>query len=133
MFADRTNAVVRTDDGVAFDLWLPGVLPTRTMNSRGHWGAGYRSNKKVRSDVALMLAHFGSVRPDLPAVGTMTRVAPRRLDDDNAVSACKGCRDEIAAWLGLKTDRDPRVTWVVEQELSGKGKPGMKIRIGGRK
>jgi len=35
----------------------------------------------------------------------MTRLSPQGLDDDNLASAMKGCRDAIAAWLGVD-DRD---------------------------
>jgi hypothetical protein len=46
----------------------------------------------------------------LPCVVTLTRIAPRALDDDNLRGALKATRDEVAAWL-LVDDRDPRVTW----------------------
>jgi hypothetical protein len=43
------------------------------------------------------------------------RVAPRRLDDDNAVAAMKGVRDEVARWLRVD-DGSARVRFVVQQD-----------------
>jgi hypothetical protein len=50
---------------------------------------------------------------------TLTRIAPRKLDTDNLVSACKGVRDGIADTLGVD-DGDERITWKYAQR---KGKP----------
>lgn len=41
---------------------------------------------------------------------TLTRIAPRALDDDGWQSAAKPIRDGVADWLGVK-DNDPRFTW----------------------
>ena len=53
-------------------------------------------------------------------VVTLTRIAPRALDDDNLRGALKACRDGVADWLAID-DRDPRVRWEYAQR---KGKPG---------
>ncbi|HXB28079.1 MAG TPA: hypothetical protein VNV25_25340 [Gemmatimonadaceae bacterium] len=55
----------------------------------------------------------------LPVRVTLTRVAPRQLDDDNNQGACKNVRDGIADALGVD-DRTPLVIWVYEQR---RGKP----------
>lgn len=56
------------------------------------------------------------VKPALPCVVTITRLAPSNgLDTDNLLSSQKGVRDQIATWLGVD-DRDPRVTWEYAQE-----------------
>jgi len=54
-------------------------------------------------------------RPALPCTVLMTRIAPRKLDDDNLRGAFKAVRDQVAAWLGVD-DADPRVTWAYAQE-----------------
>jgi hypothetical protein len=55
-------------------------------------------------------------RPALPAVITLTRIAPSQgLDDDNLQGSLKGCRDAVAAWLSVD-DRDPRIEWRYAQE-----------------
>lgn len=95
-------------------LTIPGLRLVSEANRRDHWAAKARRVKDQRSIVALALRQrLRGMR--LPCVVTITRIAPRRLDDDNAVSSAKACRDSIAALLGVD-DRDPRVTWRVEQE-----------------
>ena len=96
------------------------MVPIRTVsvaNLREHWAKKAKRAKSERDAVAYVL------RPRLrdeplgawvPGTVTITRIAPRRLDDDNAVRAQKSVRDEVAAQLGVD-DRDPRVTWRVEQ------------------
>ena len=48
-------------------------------------------------------------------VVTLTRIAPRELDDDNNVGAHKHIRDGIADALGVN-DRDKRITWRYGQQ-----------------
>ena len=60
-----------------------------------------------------------------PIAVSMTRIAPRALDDDNLQTAFKSVRDGVADALGID-DRDPRVAWRYAQE---KGKPPH-MRIG---
>jgi hypothetical protein len=59
---------------------------------------------------------------------TLTRVAPRPLDDDNLRSALKSARDGIADWFGVP-DNHPAISW---QYAQTKGKPkqyGLQIEI----
>jgi hypothetical protein len=56
---------------------------------------------------------------------TLTRIAPRALDDDNLAYAFKHIRDGVTEAIGLRDDRDPRLTWLYSQE---RGKPAA-IRI----
>lgn len=65
----------------------------------------------------------------LPLVVVLTRVSPRELDTDNLSGALKGCRDGIADGLGLRDDRDPRVTWHVRQR---KGKAAVEVIVRAR-
>lgn len=100
-------------------------------NSREHWRAKAARVAKQRA-LAKMLLRFHS-QPLLPCVVTITRIAPRSLDDDNLNASAKSVRDELALWLGLPTkvigknkrlhadDSDPRVSWRYGQR---KGEPG---------
>lgn len=93
------------------------TVPLRTvsgLNVREHHMARHRRVKAEREAVAWKLGAKRDV--PLPAVVTLTRVAPSRgLDDDNLRGALKGCRDQVAAWLGVD-DRDPLVQWNYGQE-----------------
>ncbi len=63
-----------------------------------------------------------------PVVATITRIAPSSgLDPhDGLGAALKGAIDGVADALGLKNDRDARVTWVLAQE---RGPYGVRIEI----
>lgn len=93
------------------------LVPLRTRsapNLREHWASRARRVRDERRIVAWCLQSPGRRVPPqerrLPCVVTLTRIAPRALDDDNLRGALKATRDEVAAWL-LVDDRDPRVTW----------------------
>ena len=92
-------------------------LPIATVseaNRRDHWATKARRVKAQRN-VAWALCPVYPV----PCVVTMTRVAPRALDDDNNVSSMKAVRDSIAKRLGVD-DRSPLVEWRYAQ---AKGRP----------
>jgi hypothetical protein len=72
--------------------------------------------RRVRRERAAVRAALDAFRPPTaPWLVTLVRVGPRCIDDDNAVAAMKGVRDEVAKWLGV-SDRDPLVRFAVEQE-----------------
>jgi len=90
-------------------------LPLRvisSLNQREHWAAKARRAKQERVTTAWMLA--AEPKPSLPCVVLLTRIAPRKLDDDNLRGAFKAVRDEVARWLGVD-DADPRVRWAYAQ------------------
>lgn len=100
-------------------------LPLRiesVANRREHWAARARRTKQHR--IAAL-----AVRPHpLPRVVTITRIAPRRLDDDNLVGGAKALRDGIADRLGVD-DADPRVMWRYAQERGRRKEYAVRIRI----
>jgi hypothetical protein len=51
---------------------------------------------------------------------TITRIAPRKFDDDNCIAGCKPIRDGVADAFGLRDD-DPRLGFWYAQER-GKAK-----------
>jgi hypothetical protein len=101
-------------------IWL--VLPLHIQseaNSRQHWRAKACRVRTHRQVTAMSLAAMQGRPPAPPLTITMTRVAPRRLDDDNLASGFKAVRDGIADWLEVD-DGDRRLTWQYAQR---KGKP----------
>lgn len=101
-------------------------LPLRTRSAANardaHWRTRHRITKAERLTT---LAYWRKAcgRPlagNETAVVLIVRVAPYTLDDDNLPVSSKGVRDQIAQELGLKSDRDPRVTWVYEQQRGTK-------------
>lgn len=110
-FAPVTGTTSHEGDRLV--VTLLGLALRLTQNSRCHWAQKARTVKHQRWAVFIGLR--GETKPPLPLVVTIVRVGPKPLDSDNAVSAAKGCRDQIAQWLKID-DSDPRVTWVVQQE-----------------
>lgn len=83
-----------------------------------------RIKRQREATKAVLVRHFGAVVPPLHLCDggrvrankfgiTITRIAPRELDDDNIGQAIKAVRDEAAAWCGVPNDRDPIYTWTV--------------------
>jgi hypothetical protein len=106
------------------------TLPLKTvseMNMREHWAP-----KSRRAAQARMIAKWSCSAPlchlreglakgyTAGVVVTLTRIAPRALDDDNLRSALKAVRDGVTDALGLACDRDARLTWAYAQE---RGRP----------
>lgn len=91
------------------------TIPIRTpscANLREHWHA---RAKRAKGHRLAACACFPRDRvPSFPVVVTLTRVAPRPLDDDNLRGALKAVRDGIADALGVD-DRDERVRWRYRQ------------------
>lgn len=61
-----------------------------------------------------LMARCGAL--PMPLLVTITRIGPRRLDDDNLAGACKYVRDAIATEVGVD-DGDERWTWRCEQRI----------------
>lgn len=112
------------------------VAPIRIqseMNNREHWRSRKKRFATQRFFIRLQLAgcqkdpRWGFIDGP-PYIVTLTRIAPRRFDDDNLASGFKACRDEIAAILKID-DGDSRITFLYDQQ---KGKPreyAIRIRI----
>lgn len=98
--------------------WATIVIPLRTISASNerpaHWSDRSRRVKRERVPVGLLLRSEKIGLVGFPMVVTLTRVAPRLLDDDNARGAMKASRDGVADALGID-DRDPRVEWRYEQ------------------
>lgn len=78
-------------------------------NKREHWSVKSRRAKKQRADAYMVCPQF-----PVPCVVTITRVAPRPLDDDNLAISAKHVRDGIADRLGIN-DGGTDVEWKYKQ------------------
>ena len=112
------------------------VIPVRTVseaNTHTHWRERARRAKTQRlvaRSVILGVMSRGTLDA-LPLVVTITRVAPRALDDDNLASSQKAIRDGIADALGID-DRDPRVSWRYAQRRGDPKKYFVEVSIEAR-
>lgn len=105
----------------AIEFTIPGEAPS-TPNLREHWSVRSRRVKNQRAAVKRKAPAF-ALPP--PVIITLTRVAPRQLDDDNLHGALKGHRDAVAAWLRVD-DATPLIQWQYAQE---KGAPAVRVRV----
>lgn len=102
-------------------LVIPMKLPSAS-NLREHWSAKARRVKAQRNSVALamlcerrsLLEHHAQLARGEDLTCVLTRVSPRKLDDDNLATAFKALRDEVAKQLGVD-DGGTRVRWVYKQ------------------
>lgn len=90
------------------------TIPLRastSQNARLHWAAMAKVRKREKAAALAKLPRH-LIRPVIAV--TLTRAAPRRLDDDNLAGCLKGVRDGVAARLGID-DGSPLVVWKYEQ------------------
>jgi hypothetical protein len=89
-------------------------LPIRiesVANLREHW-RDRSSRTRLHRAAAVAIPRTMLV---LPCTVTLTRIAARKLDDDNLRTAFKALRDGVADRLGCK-DNDPRIRWLYAQQ-----------------
>ena len=111
------------------------TLPIRTkntLNGREHWRITHKRSKEQRSLVALAMVSITRQWDGVtPLVVTVMRIAPSNgLDPHDALPASqKQVVDGVADALGLKNDRDPRVTWAYEQTRGQPKQHAVRIQI----
>jgi hypothetical protein len=113
------------------DLCLPAYtsvflvpLEARSLNKKdNHYMSRARRVKAIREAVGFIAP---KKRPTLPCIVTLCRIANSEgLDEhDNLPGSLKPFVDGVATWLGID-DRDPRVTWLYDQERG----PSFGVRI----
>lgn len=102
------------------------TIPIKTVsetNQREHWASRHRRRKSQR-----WAAWCHTPGHPVPCVVTLTRVAPRSLDDDNLRGALKAVRDGIADRLGVD-DADPRVEWRYGQRKGEPRQYGVEVEL----
>lgn len=118
-------------------LWK---LPIRTVsecNVCQHW-----TERKKRKDIqkSFVRRHYEKENPTIkfPCIITLTRIAPRALDDDNLRSSMKTIRDSIADCItpGLapgRADNRKDIDWMYEQKKGVPHEYAVEIEICGIK
>lgn len=85
-----------------------------------HWRTKHKRHKFQKETIADALSK--QVKPELPCQIVLTRIAPRKLDEeDNLPMSMKWVKDAVADWLvpGLRAGRaddDKRLSWAFKQE-----------------
>jgi hypothetical protein len=97
------------------------TIPVRiesSLNLREHWRTRANRNTSHRAAAWFAMKAAGRLKVDRATI-TLTRIAPRELDDDNLAGGFKSVRDGVADWLGID-DGDKGLTWVYAQR---RGRP----------
>lgn len=117
------------------ELFIPGLVTKTPNGSHGHWTTRHGRTKRERQLAKTALLYHTKLRglggPPGSYRVTLTRCAPRMLDDDNLATSFKSVRDGVADWFGTD-DRNPQLAWCVTQEKAKKHESGTRIRIEGR-
>jgi hypothetical protein len=115
---------------VAFPLRTSNPNNGATGNTRLAGILRAKARKAQRQTTRLHVLSAGPL-PPLPVRVTITRIAPSKgLDPhDGLGAALKAVIDGTADALGLDDDRDPRVSWVLEQRRGPRGAYGVEVRI----
>ena len=99
-------------------------LPIRAQsenNAREHWRVRAKRRAAQRRSVAAICASLeGRYDATSELEVTFTRIAPRKLDDDNLAGSMKAMRDAIAKLLGRDDAPGSGIEWRYDQV---KGEP----------
>ena len=98
---------------------IPIKLPS-LANMRLDWRKMAELKKKQKHATKLCLLAANVPIPHPPLTITITRIGPRKLDDDNLASACKYVRDQIAASVGVD-DGSSQYVWRYKQKIGAYG------------
>ena len=106
-------------------------IPIRTttgLNAREHWRVRARRVQAERRATALVWRSCVGALPPArgPILVTLTRIGPRKCDDDNLQGGLKAVRDQIAAELGVDDGDTTLVAWRYRQE---RGPFGVRVRV----
>lgn len=106
-----------------------GLRIVSEANGREHWRKVAARKRAHRAMARLVLQmHARPMGEADQFTITLTRVAPRKLDDDNLASGFKAVRDGVADWLGID-DGSPRIKWQYAQHKGDAGHYTAWVRV----
>lgn len=106
------------------------MIPVRTVseaNVREHWAKKAKRAKAQRKTAYFIFSQY-MIYPR-PKKITLTRIAPRALDDDNLRGALKAVRDGIADSLGVDDSQRSGIEWEYCQRREGKKEYGVEVEM----
>ena len=111
-------------------LEIPMTSIVSESNCSDHW-TKKRKRRIMHDRIIRMCWTSKGVRMKLPCAVKLSRVGPRKMDDDNLRGALKSIRDTIADLIlpGMakgRADGDVRIEWLYDQI---KGMPGLRIDL----
>lgn len=112
------------------DLTAPiKVVSEANRGGKEHWSVKVKRKKNQQTEILAELSNaLLGKQVILPCQVTLTRIGPKKMDDDNLARAFKGIRDAIAGKLGVD-DGDSKVKWIYGQDPRGKREYSIKVEI----
>jgi hypothetical protein len=118
---------------IAFTIRVKTTNPNNGAIGNSRLGGIIRARMRKAQRRAAWMQTLSAVglSPQFPVVVTVCRVAPSSGLDvwDGLGAALKATIDGIADGLGLKSDRDARVTWVLAQRRGPAGLYSVEVTI----
>ena len=114
----------------AIDFMVPNCKTVSEMNQREHWGS--KNRRKDDQQEAVAIAMYSALRGrkvQLPCTVKLTRIGPKRLDNDNLAGALKFCQDQIARQLGVDDGDESKVRFYHFQMPVGSRDYAVKVEI----
>jgi hypothetical protein len=111
------------------DVTIQNLRTVNTQNVREHWAKRAARAKQHRTQAWAEL-RAADTAPRLlgPVVVTLTRIAPRKMDDDGAIASLKAVRDGVADWLGVD-DGSHLITWRYAQRKGAPKQHAVQIEV----
>ena len=101
------------------------IVPIKTIsraNSSEHWRSRDARVRRERTTTVLAWRAVGSPPIPTPSTVTLTRVAPRAMDDDNLRMSMKAIRDQIAELAGVDDRHSKIIRYEYDQRKPSKPK-----------
>jgi hypothetical protein len=115
------------------DFLVPGLKTVSEMNQREFWAARLRRKKDQQEQVAVaMLNALRGRKVELPCVVKLTRIGPKKMDNDNLAGALKHCQDQVARQLGVDDGDESKVIFLHYQMPIGSRDYAVKVEISSR-
>lgn len=112
------------------DFLVPNLRTVSEANSREHWAVKNKRKQEQQTEVALAMQNALRGRKiELPCVVKLTRIGPKKLDDDNLARSCKGVRDILAQKLGADDGDTEKIKFEYEQMPVSVRQYGLKVEI----
>lgn len=112
------------------DFLVPHCKTVSEMNQREHWRV--RNQRKQDQQVAVAISMKNVLRGkriELPCIVNLTRIGPKKMDNDNLAGALKHCQDQIAKVLGVDDGDESKVKFYHYQMPIGSRDYSVKVEI----
>jgi hypothetical protein len=112
---------------------VAGLKTVSEANDRSHWAVKNRRKQEQQQLVAVAMHNAIRGRQiEFPCVVKLTRIGPKRMDDDNWTRSAKGVRDIIAQKLGCDDGDESKIKFEYAQMPIGSRDYAVKVEISTR-